>query len=458
MLPDMHEPDSPYLKPRAFARWYVLDYFRRPGRRVSLQTTLIVAAVVPCAIWVAWSAAPGNRGAFTSGPLSAAHATHAGECSHCHTRWFGSLARLLDPQARSVADGACAACHPHQAEPPVHHDQAGHRDCAGCHREHRDRPYLALVGDHHCTRCHSDLERLDRQKSPFGNVTAFPGGHPEFNVPVRDTAHIHFSHEAHLRSTGVLGPNRRQMNLQCGSCHQPDASGHYMQSINFERHCAECHPLSVQVLGDGFAGGIAIAAQSFSRLPAPHRDPATVRAALMARYTGFAQAHPDVVGRPLVAVPERMLPGKQGIRQVAADAPAWIAAQLEAAERRLFTGAGGCRFCHVSQFNDRPTRGQDLPTYAPTGITNRWLKHAWFNHASTGHRQQQCTDCHPAPASRAASDVLLPRLAKCGECHTSGGTARADCIECHRYHRVPGTGKDRLADLRLANDCPRRAP
>jgi hypothetical protein len=38
---------------------------------------------------------------------------------------------------------------------------------------------------------------------------------------------------------------------------------------------------------------------------------------------------------------------------------------------------------------------------------------------------------------------LLPKKEVCAECHRSGGgsQARADCIECHRYHPSQSHGK-----------------
>ena len=49
-----------------------------------------------------------------------------------------------------------------------------------------------------------------------------------------------------------------------------------------------------------------------------------------------------------------------------------------------------------------------------------------------------CIDCHQAPESKVAGDVLLPGVASCQNCH--GGEQAADrvpstCITCHIFHQ-----------------------
>jgi hypothetical protein len=51
-----------------------------------------------------------------------------------------------------------------------------------------------------------------------------------------------------------------------------------------------------------------------------------------------------------------------------------------------------------------------------------------------------CTGCHAdAATSKLTSDVLLPGIKTCRQCHTSEaphpqGAADAHCSECHVYH------------------------
>jgi hypothetical protein len=46
-----------------------------------------------------------------------------------------------------------------------------------------------------------------------------------------------------------------------------------------------------------------------------------------------------------------------------------------------------------------------------------------------------CTECHAkAPESSLTSDVLMPRVGVCANCHNTQVGVRSDCVECHGYH------------------------
>ena len=77
----------------------------------------------------------------------------------------------------------------------------------------------------------------------------------------------------------------------------------------------------------------------------------------------------------------------------------------------------------------------------PSQVPSVWYKHAKFNHAS--HRAMDCRSCHEqAYASTTHTDVLLPQIDNCKQCHgparKEGGKqvagVRHDCTECHSYH------------------------
>jgi hypothetical protein len=127
----------------------------------------------------------------------------------------------------------------------------------------------------------------------------------------------------------------------------------------------------------------------------------------------------------------RPLPGKHSPVPVR-EQWEWANDQLQIAERVLFQGPGGCQFCHQVQ----PAKGPGgLPQIAGAEITDRWLKKSFFSHARHRHREWKCERCHArAPVSDRTSDVLLPRMTSCQECHTPTIGARSDCAECHRYH------------------------
>ena len=64
-----------------------------------------------------------------------------------------------------------------------------------------------------------------------------------------------------------------------------------------------------------------------------------------------------------------------------------------------------------------------------------------------------CTSCHAGvPASQETSDVLVPGIQTCQQCHHPGAQAvEARCFECHTYHdwskQRPVKGRYKLSEL-----------
>ena len=58
-------------------------------------------------------------------------------------------------------------------------------------------------------------------------------------------------------------------------------------------------------------------------------------------------------------------------------------------------------------------------------MPDRWFAHGGFNHEK--HRVVSCAECHPkAKGSEKTSDVLLPGVESCRNCHKPG-LASANC-------------------------------
>jgi len=456
---------SPLRSPKNLAQWFELDYFRRRRLFRGLSKPLTWGALLAACIGVGWTFLPGKHMVYQAGPLSTAHAMFNQDCAKCHTEAFPALNRLWtsDAAVRSVPDQACQQCH----AGPRHHECVAQRNCASCHHEHRGQTALARVTDNHCTSCHADLKCDNGASTNFdAHITRFAEGrHPEFRLwrqdKPTDPGTLRFNHKVHLQ--GLLDIDRAQLKLQreklreagatpcdaelpvkqiqleCNSCHQVEPAGRAMLPISFERHCKECHPLSVQLVGD-WKGPLRDRACAFSNRPAPH--PATgetaeaVRATLRERLTHFILSPPN---KPFLsgakpAQPERPLPGWSRVESVPPQEFAWVNRQLEQLERVLFDGGGGCRHCH--QEKTTPEKGPGgLPVYrlpGLLGVDKPWYEHSVFKHDS--HKMLVCTECHDARASITASDVLLPRIEKCQQCHKERGGARSDCVECHVYH------------------------
>jgi hypothetical protein len=441
---------SAFRDPKTLTEWIQLDYFRRPrGLRrwrtwLGWGTFLACLAVVPVVFLL-----PRGKNNFQAGPVSSAHAFFNDDCGKCHTDAFRTAQRLWSVgggPVHAVPDQACTRCH----DGPPHNDkQRTPRGCAECHREHRGAASLARLTDDHCTACHADLKAnsLAPESTAYENVSAFPARHPEFRIwrdAVKDPGELYFNHKVHLKSAGVLGPGGKPEVLKCTDCHKTDDAGRYMQPIKYENHCARCHVLAVRLGGSFPDDKVKAAAEEFAKIPAPHKEPAVVRAVLRDRLVRFAQENPVV---PTEARPARGIPRPRRLEAVSERQWDWAKRQLSESEKRIFANAqlpenegqmfdqaAGCAYCHVPETprGAVPRGPDDLPKYRPTQLPSRWLTHSRFRHDS--HRMLGCTECHAAPDSGKTVDVLMPKLEQCANCHNAKTGVRSDCVECHGYH------------------------
>jgi Cytochrome c7 and related cytochrome c len=459
---------SPLRSPKTLAQWFELDYFRRRRLFRGLwRSSAEIALLVSC-LGVGWTLFAGKHMVYQAGPLSTAHASFNHDCGKCHTDAFPVLKRLWisDSTVRSVPDSACKQCH----DGPMHHECVAQGSCASCHHEHRGHAALARITDNQCTSCHADLKCDNDQEPQFAeHITGFAAErHPEFRLWIKgaptDPGKLRFNHNVHLQ--GLLDIDRKQLqarqqtlrnagvvlceveipkkeiHLECQSCHQLDDAGRYMMPINYERHCQSCHPLGVQLMGE-WQTLLREAACRFSEKPAPHpaagETAESVRAALRERLTRFIldDRNKAFLGSGEAEELPRPLPGWNRAEPVPPRQFAWVNRQLEQIEHVLFDGGGGCKHCHQEKTRP-PERPNGLPAYELPdlpGVKQPWFAHSVFRHDS--HKSLKCDQCHEnVSASAKASDVLMPRLETCLHCHNDQrqASARSDCVECHVYH------------------------
>lgn len=417
--------------PKALTDWLELDYYERPRRlRRWRGTALWIMLLLSCA-GVAFALIPSNHRAFEAGPLSAPHAMFQHDCQACHVEEFATARRLVPGMAEHPAmNQACQVCH---AGPPHHDKIAKEGTCASCHREHRGLEKLARVPDASCTSCHANLKSTlkDEEITAYLDVTGFaPGKHPEFarwrENGGSDPGTIRFNHKLHLAETGVADATGAKRQLDCQACHQPEAGGVYMKPVSYEQHCRQCHPLKVVVNGTFASENLKKAAADFAKKPAPHEQPALVRADLQGRYLEFVRDHPEAIQQSAAPV-GRPIPGPPRESAVVKEQWSWVDDQLGKAERLIFQGGGGCQYCHRVE----SWKPDGLPVVALAKMPKPWFSHARFGHDA--HRMLKCVECHPAQQSSQTADVLLPNVASCMQCHRQGA-ARSDCVLCHAYH------------------------
>jgi len=382
---------------------------------------------------------------WNPGPLSLAHHALTDHCEACHVRGF-----------ESVRNETCMSCHK-----DVHDHAAANRlaparggagigtgtlrmighafgregpgACTDCHVEHQgDRP-MSPARQQFCADCHANLkDRLSDTK--LGNASDFGTVHPEFRAAVVTNAdtrqrtmlslagHPHedngltFSHKIHLAPLGGVAKMAMTLGaaqgygkaLGCNDCHRTDADGVRFQPIRMERDCEACHSLVYAKAGGTF-------------LKLRHGDVAQMQADL-------ARAGPTapIVTGPIVT--GRARPGDYASNGLY---HASFGPQLSGVTAQAMAPNGICGECHKPEM-----RGGKLTVKRVT-LASRFMPNGWFDHAA--HKQSKCADCHAASTSAASSDVLMPRVAQCRECHLGENATRpktpSSCAMCHVYHQ-----------------------
>ena len=451
---------SSFRDPKSLPEWIESDFHRRqrPLRRwrgrIGLGVFLLGLVTIA-------AAALSQQANFTyqAEPVSRPHLMFNHDCTKCHQGQFETAKRFFSfsPRVRSVPNKACIQCHdghPHNAF--LKDNESG--QCATCHREHEGRAQLAQVNDHFCTECHNNLmEHHKRGSSSFqNNVAGFPEGHPEFKfwrTERKDPGQLLFNHQVHLslliKDFQDKNPEKKDdrdklLNKSCAKCHQYDDAGAYVKPINYEKHCQECHPLSVQLVGEFQDAKLKDAVAKFNAQPAPHRAPKVVRGTLRERLLDFVLKHQVVPSTEKSS--EREIPGPPRYREATDEQWTWakrklteierhlfVQKQLPVQERELFHRSAGCRYCHLEKTPLKEKQDPiSLPEIIDPSLPSRWLSHSKFDHRK--HRMLNCTECHPAEKSKLTADVLMPKMQSCKDCHNSTVGAPSDCVTCHTYH------------------------
>jgi hypothetical protein len=312
--------------------------------------------------------------------------------------------------------------------------------CLDCHkREHRGRDAFYHVPDASCVRCHKQPPaRADGAPSRLRGVADLPD-HPQFAAlrdgPRSDRVRANFPHATHCRE-GLPARDGIRVTLNCVSCHEPDQAGRHYFSVSYERHCSQCHVLSVRLPAAFNGAEWEALARRFRETPAPHRSPAEILDALTARLVAEAGRHPGL---------SRAWTTRGQVAGAPESEPAtWPRRAAREVIEPLLSGPAGCLTCHL------PAGERDgLLAFQRTGIRDRWLPASPFNHAPHTSRVD-CGRCHPAVGSVDAREVLIPGVANCRTCHDALKdpplAARDTCVTCHAYH---GQGKRYAEDQAL---------
>jgi hypothetical protein len=122
--------------------------------------------------------------------------------------------------------------------------------------------------------------------------------------------------------------------------------------------------------------------------------------------------------------------------------------------RQVFSPGGACFVCHTVL---PPAGGSLNYGIAPVAFPTRYMMHGWFDHRAhlnlerPGRSPQQgsqaCLSCHRADASQNSTDLMLPNVASCRDCHGGESTSlpvASTCAMCHDYHMDEGVPQQLL--------------
>lgn len=476
-----------------------LDYFRRRSPYRVWKLALSVALPVLAGGWIALEASRDSQQIYTSGAMSEAHVQWTHQCSRCHARSFTRLEFWNDGlKDRMAMNEACLHCHSavleHDEVTKVAWHQATGSDdarcdpsaaCSNCHGEHQGIRDLKDVADRMCTNCHKDLTKsAAASELEFKPYIGSFAEHPEFRIlrnKELDPARIKFNHKRHLDVSTHLPSPDGPVHLTCSDCHragrggarwpfagqrgvheskrlaatqsEPDLQQAFMGTIRYSLHCAKCHPLMLPLWSSELSGIEDLLEAGY----VPHHTTAAIRTYLRGQFAKYV-ADPDRADPPSGRMPLK-LSDVADSREIRIRKLDWIDGEIKYVEQTLYNETdGACRKCHEMNADD----DRAPPSIAPPQIPMRWLLDASFDHAQHKSIVDQrfggpevsagivsadiaCLKCHGgAIASVETSEILLPGIEKCRECHgqlSDSATASAGvsdtCTTCHTYHRAP---------------------
>lgn len=396
------------------------------------------------------------------GRLATPHQKWAQDCKVCHSKPFVK-----------VQDADCLACHKKIGDHvdkktialPALHDTR----CATCHREHvgdfglmqQNKLYVGT----NCADCHAKI-KTSFADTKTEKVSDFAQEHPEFRIQVatdlagenlvrmRQTAvgsahakptvsgdinanaasrnaisqpsSLKFPHDIHLAKDGIASP-KGKVEMSCNNCHQANADKSGFQPVTMKHACQSCHALSFE--------------PAVPNRQVPHGSVDEVLSTLVEFYS-YVDKGRIAIDQPAITNPVFSIrPNAKERTQSFVSGPGDARQRATAAATILFEKTS-CVVCHSVTRVQEPakpgTSGAVLPQWKiePLPALHTWFPKVAFDHRS--HTSAKCESCHAAHTSKKTTDVLMPTIAVCRECHV-GKEAKmnritSDCGLCHGFH------------------------
>ncbi len=368
-----------------------------------------------------------SQNAWQAGELAAAHHYFGETCITCHEKPF-----------IPTRDEACLTCH---GKTQAHADPAkfnlpelGNARCAHCHADHNGPNGLVQADQVLCSNCHRNLKDKTKGATQLIDVGDFGDSHPEFqiNLPqwndqgkfaptrslwksgLKERSGLTFTHDKHLDPKGINSPDGTRK-LQCAACHEPEPGGGKMLPINFEKHCQSCHKLTFSIVGGD--------------REVQHGKVSEVTFTIDDFYSRLALEGGITEANAPMSVQTRRRPGQSITPQERQEALTWARDKARQAVDNMFSSKA-CTTCH-QVFQDA-NQNWDVK---PVRVAGVWFQKAHFTHQR--HTTFDCVSCHQAQLSKDASDLLIPGIDNCKQCHAgehAKGKVASTCVACHGYH------------------------
>lgn len=413
------------------------------GASVMLLTFLVwpvLNALDPAAHQAALRGTVTPDAAWDPGPLASGHHSFGRDCAKCHATPFVQ-----------TKNEQCESCHRNigwhfvrdsQEKKALHEAVFMQSDnasrCASCHRDHKGPLGLVRQDSPLCTQCHADLKSRHAQ-TQLPDIADFARDHPPFKltllVPGKtgsaalvriaqddksklvEKSNLKFPHDVHLAQKGVRAPAGR-ITMECKNCHVPDETGTRFKPVTMKEHCQDCHSLEFE--------------PKATTRQVPHGNVDDALATIREFYAQAALADTpiDVVVQDGIRRPgERIAPAQ---RQSALK---WATQKADQISRELMEDRA-CFTCHQITRSDSSQGVTPSWKIAPIAITQHWLPKSRFPHDQ--HATHECSSCHKVAQSKLSSDVAIPDIKNCRECHggnaTAANKAPGTCQTCHGFH------------------------
>jgi hypothetical protein len=252
----------------------------------------------------------------------------------------------------------------------------------------------------------------------------------------QEQSNLKFSHAQHL------DPSQVTPALGCADCHTAEPDGEHFVPVTMARSCATggCHQLTFD-----------------ARAPElPHGKPCEAMFVIEDFFARAASGDPTLIPKHrelTLRLPEREQP--QEPIAAPCTGPAYVCAAKRASaeiEHQFAPKGSGCVSCHV--VND--TGASDIHNrfqVMPVRLTYDYFPTTHFRHKD--HLVQKdltgdaaCLSCHKAKESKQSSDVMIPDIGKCLECHSDRAAldkVAVQCVSCHTYHPMAIMEASRVA-------------